>query len=146
MEKRQRRATAVGYELDPTPQPPPLDRAYQRGEQTAFAFYDPDVCKPEPQRLSVTALPKVTAAAIDVLSHVQVVLAEKSKYYGDSIGNPVVSLTNQAAETKLLVRMEDKLARITRGTGDNTDAWIDLIGYAALLLAMREEGTTNAAP
>lgn len=135
MEKRQRRATAVGYELPDEP----LPRTYARGEQLPLPYMAaPEVVTYEPEPPSAP-LPAVTQRAIDVLTHVQGVLAEKSRYYGDSIGNPVVSLTAQPSETKLLVRMEDKLARITRGTGDNTDAWIDLIGYAALLLAMRTE-------
>lgn len=84
-----------------------------------------------------TKLPPTTQAAIDVLTRVQDILVVKSSYYGDSIGNAMLSLSNATPEMKLIVRIEDKLSRIARGTGDNTDAWIDLIGYAALLLAVR---------
>lgn len=75
--------------------------------------------------------------AAELLVQIAGVLKEKAAYYGDSISRSPVLAPGMDTETACLVRASDKIARMTGGSGDTTDAVVDLIGYLALLLAIR---------
>ena len=63
-------------------------------------------------------------------------LLEKNRKYGDSALEPVRTFSKADAVEQILVRIDDKLSRISRGTGlvgDDEDVIQDLIGYLVLL-------------
>lgn len=63
-------------------------------------------------------------------------LLEKNAKYGDSALEPVRCMSQSSAVEQILVRIDDKLSRISRGTGlvgDDEDVIDDLIGYFVLL-------------
>ena len=63
-------------------------------------------------------------------------LIEKNRKYGDSALEPVRTFSQATAVEQILVRIDDKLSRISRGTGlvgDDEDVIQDLIGYLILL-------------
>jgi len=65
-------------------------------------------------------------------------LIEKNRSYGDSALSPVRVFSKASAEEQLLVRLDDKISRLARGTefpGDDT--LMDLAGYVVLLLVAR---------
>jgi len=60
-------------------------------------------------------------------------LIEKNIAYGDSALNPVrVFSRDMDASAQLLVRLDDKLSRIARGSAAGEDAVLDLLGYLVL--------------
>jgi hypothetical protein len=67
-------------------------------------------------------------------------LAEKNAAYGDSVGRPLRVFSRAPADEQLRVRIDDKLSRVARGArgiADDEDTLLDLVGYLALLAAMR---------
>jgi hypothetical protein len=82
----------------------------------------------------------VVQRAQAILFDIGVMLAEKNKAYGNSAADPVRVFSRAPADEQILVRIDDKLSRIVRGhavAGEDTVR--DLIGYLALLLAVRAE-------
>ena len=60
-------------------------------------------------------------------------LIEKNISYGDSALNPVrVFSRGMDARAQILVRIDDKLSRIARGSAAGEDAVLDLLGYLVL--------------
>jgi hypothetical protein len=65
-------------------------------------------------------------------------LLEKNKAYGSSFSNPLrVFAKGLSNEAQLLVRLDDKLSRISRGAAAGEDVVLDLIGYLVLLRVTR---------
>lgn len=63
-------------------------------------------------------------------------LLDKNKKYGDSALQPIRVFSKASQIEQLLVRIDDKLSRISRGAGINAkdeDVIDDLIGYLVLL-------------
>jgi len=79
-------------------------------------------------------------------------LIEKNEAYGDSAANPVRLFSQCDAIEALNVRIDDKLSRLARGKGDDTeDTELDLIGYLILRRIVRrikkiEESRKNTVP
>lgn len=74
------------------------------------------------------------------LAKVAATLAAKNTAYGDSVTHPLRVFSRAAADEQLRVRIDDKLSRIARGasgTADDEDTLLDLVGYVALLAAVR---------
>ena len=73
-------------------------------------------------------------------------LLEKNQKYGNSALDPVRIFSKESAVDQLLVRIDDKLSRISRGAGllaNDEDVLDDLIGYLVLLkLALRKSSYT----
>jgi hypothetical protein len=67
-------------------------------------------------------------------------LLEKGKSYGDSAGNPIRVFTDASPIDMLLIRAEDKLSRLVRGSAGQEDTVKDLVGYLALLAAAGWKG------
>lgn len=63
-------------------------------------------------------------------------LLGKNQRYGDSALNPIRIFSKASSVDQLLVRIDDKLSRISRGVGlvaEDEDVIQDLIGYLILL-------------
>lgn len=79
---------------------------------------------------------------VDIATKIAKLVEEKQKQYGDMISSmgPVLKelypdgvKPEQYNDLTIIVRMLDKIGRITKGNGaGNEDAWGDLIGYALL--------------
>ena len=73
-----------------------------------------------------------------VLDEVGDMLVEKNKSYGDSALNPVRVFSKADPVEQLLVRIDDKLSRISRGGESGEDTELDLLGYLVLLRMARK--------
>ncbi len=60
-------------------------------------------------------------------------LLEKNRAYGNSALNPVRVFSTADPVEQLRVRIDDKLSRLARGSGDGEYTILDLIGYLVLL-------------
>ena len=80
-----------------------------------------------------------TQSQLDIISKcdaVKSLLLEKNAAYGDSALEPVRVFSRATPIEQILVRLDDKLSRITRGggiVGDDEDVIQDIIGYLILL-------------
>jgi hypothetical protein len=73
-----------------------------------------------------------------VLADIKAFLMEKNVSYGDSALNPIRIFSKANSIEQILVRVDDKLSRIARGSlykGDNDER--DLFGYFVLLSVAR---------
>ncbi len=67
-------------------------------------------------------------------------LIEKSKSYGDSVGNPVRIFSKAGATEGIKVRLDDKLSRVARGHEfPGEDVIVDMVGYLALLAVTEDK-------
>lgn len=77
----------------------------------------------------------------DKTSAIADLLIEKNAAYGNSALEPVRLFSRASAEEQLLVRIDDKLSRLQRGSEyADEDTVTDLIGYLILLQIAREDG------
>ena len=75
----------------------------------------------------------------DELSALGDLLIEKNKAYGNSALDPVRVFSKATPEEQLLVRIDDKLSRLQRGSEyADEDTVTDLIGYLILLKIARK--------
>lgn len=77
-------------------------------------------------------LAKVTQLIIEECKVVAQMLVGKNKSYGNSAIDPIRIFSKADPIEQLNVRIDDKLSRIYRGTEDNEDTVLDLIGYLIL--------------
>ena len=71
-----------------------------------------------------------------ICDSIKELLLQKNAKYGDSALEPVRCMSKSSAVEQILVRIDDKLSRISRGAGligDDEDVITDLIGYFVLL-------------
>jgi hypothetical protein len=68
-----------------------------------------------------------------ILTSIETMLFEKNRLYGNSALEPLRIFSKADAKEQIKVRIDDKLSRIAKGTNDNEDAVMDLIGYLILL-------------
>ena len=71
-----------------------------------------------------------------ICDEVKELLISKNKKYGDSALNPSRIFSKATAIEQILVRIDDKLNRISQGAGllaNDEDVVMDLIGYLVLL-------------
>jgi len=68
---------------------------------------------------------------------IKAMLLEKNRAYGDSALAPIRIFSRASTEEQLLVRLDDKLSRLARGTGGDEDVVADLNGYLVLLRVAR---------
>lgn len=87
-------------------------------------------------------LPDVEGAPLgeDILDEcleIATMLIEKNRAYGNSALKPVRIFSRASSEEQLLVRIDDKLSRLARGSAAGEDVVADLIGYLVLLRLAR---------
>lgn len=73
----------------------------------------------------------------EVLAELESMLLAKHEAYGDSALNPVRVFSRADPTEQLLVRIDDKLSRLARGTASGEDVEHDLLGYLVLLRIAR---------
>ena len=74
-----------------------------------------------------------------VMEDIRALLIEKNRSYGNSALAPVRIFSSASPTEALLVRIDDKLSRVSRGSEfPGEDTIRDLIGYLVLLLVARE--------
>lgn len=64
-------------------------------------------------------------------------LVAKNEAYGDSALNPVRVFSRADVVEQLLVRIDDKLSRLARGSAAGEDVESDLLGYLLILRVAR---------
>ena len=78
--------------------------------------------------------PNFTSSVDEVLGEIRTMLVGKNKSYGNSALEPIRCFSKALAHEQILVRIDDKLSRIQRGSVfANEDTISDLIGYLVLL-------------
>lgn len=90
-----------------------------------------------PETLELTRTQQEIVAVCDSIKEL---LLAKNRAYGDSALTPVRTFSKASAEEQILVRIDDKLSRLARGTATDAvpeDTVRDLIGYLVLLLVAR---------
>lgn len=76
----------------------------------------------------------------------RVMLTEKNRAYGNSATEPVRFFSKASPVEQLLVRLDDKLSRLARGSAAGEDVELDLMGYLVLLrIARKQEAKAKAA-
>lgn len=88
-------------------------------------------------------MPSTNIEIAIVCDEIKDLLLQKNKKYGDSALSPTRIFSQSSALEQLLVRIDDKLSRISRGAGliqSDEDVILDLIGYLVLLrICIRRE-------
>lgn len=75
-----------------------------------------------------------------VIDDVRVMLIHKNAAYGDSALNPLRVFSKASLSEQLLVRLDDKVSRLARGTEAGEDVASDMLGYLVLIeMAERRE-------
>ena len=70
----------------------------------------------------------------NVLYGIRSLLIEKNAKYGDSALDPVRIFSKASSAEQLRVRLDDKLSRLARGTGEeDEDILMDTLGYLIML-------------
>ncbi len=65
-------------------------------------------------------------------------LVEKNAAYGNSAMEPMRVFSRASPVEQILVRIDDKLSRLSKGAEAGEDAVLDLIGYLVLLRLARK--------
>lgn len=94
-------------------------------------------------QVPVTPLQGQTGFASDldgVLDEVRKMLVEKNAAYGNSALNPTRIFSKASIIEQLLVRIDDKLSRLARGSATGEDVELDLLGYLLILRMARKKG------
>lgn len=76
-----------------------------------------------------------------VLQEIGDMLIEKNRAYGNSALDPVRIFSKASNVEQILVRIDDKLSRLARGSAAGEDVEWDLLGYLVILrVARRQSG------
>ena len=132
----------VLYSWEPTPYSIPDEQICKLPRS-----YFPDLIEGESIEVELQIANKVSSKTCfelklaNILEPLAEMLSEKNKAYGNSAFDPVRIFSNVGAKEQLLVRIDDKLSRIARGTEfPGEDTIDDLIGYLIILkMALNEE-------
>lgn len=76
------------------------------------------------------------------VDQIETILLQKNEAYGDSANNPIRLFSKASPKEQLLVRLDDKISRIARGTNHDVvpeDTILDLIGYLVLLSIAQDD-------
>jgi hypothetical protein len=74
----------------------------------------------------------------DECDALKAMLLEKNRCYGSSALDPVRIFSKADPVEQILVRLDDKLSRIARGSAAGEDVEFDLVGYLILLRVARQ--------
>jgi len=99
-----------------------LDKEFVRGDLCGKSDEPDDYADPTDTQQRI----------IEVCDGIRILLLEKNRAYGDSAINPVRIFSSASPTEQILVRMDDKLSRISRGEAMGEDVVNDLIGYLVL--------------
>lgn len=92
------------------------------------------------QQAGVTYLQYLDA----VLQNAREMLITKNKAYGNSALNPLRVYSTASLKEQLLVRLDDKVSRLARGSAAGEDVAGDMLGYLLLVaIAEKRERETN---
>ena len=81
---------------------------------------------------------------VQICDDIKNMLLEKNKKYGNSALDPKRIFSKASAEEQILVRIDDKLSRVSnQNTNEDEDVINDLIGYLILLKIARENKKQN---
>lgn len=69
-------------------------------------------------------------------------LCAKNRAYGNSALEPLRVFSRSSAVEQILVRLDDKLSRLARGSAAGEDVELDLLGYLVLLRIARKQSAT----
>jgi hypothetical protein len=75
---------------------------------------------------------------------IEEMLVEKNRAYGNSALEPVRLFSKADAVEQILVRIDDKLSRLSRGQAAGEDVEKDLLGYLVLLRIARKRADASA--
>jgi len=73
----------------------------------------------------------------NVLQEIGDMLIEKNRAYGNSALDPVRIFSKASNVEQILVRIDDKLSRLARGSAAGEDVEWDLLGYLVILRVAR---------
>ena len=73
----------------------------------------------------------------NVLQEIGDMLIEKNRAYGNSALDPVRIFSKASNVEQILVRIDDKLSRLARGSAAGEDVEKDLLGYLVILRVAR---------
>lgn len=74
-----------------------------------------------------------------VLQEIGDMLIEKNRAYGNSALDPVRIFSKASTVEQILVRIDDKLSRLARGSAAGEDVEWDLLGYLVILRVARRQ-------
>lgn len=96
-------------------------------------------CYFPPERPSPNILPIVSTREriVQHCDELKKLLLDKNAKYNDSAVNPARIFSKASAEEQILVRIDDKINRITQGDPGDEDVLLDLAGYLILLRVVR---------
>jgi hypothetical protein len=78
-----------------------------------------------------------------VLEQLKSMLVAKNQAYGDAALNPVRIFSKANPKEQLLVRIDDKLSRLSRGSNAGEDVVLDLLGYLVLYRVLYNRATSQ---
>ena len=85
--------------------------------------------------------PEIAAAMIaEECDALKALLLQRNAVYGNSALDPVRLFSKASPVEQILVRLDDKLSRLARGTAAGEDVEQDLLGYLVLLRIARRLG------
>ena len=79
------------------------------------------------------SLKQVQDMIVTECDNVKRMLLDKNRKYGNSAVDPVRIFSKADPVEQIKVRIDDKMSRIMRGTGEDEDVIRDLLGYFILL-------------
>jgi len=103
--------------------------------------------KPAPAPAPAPSMPRKCTTADDIAAEcdaLREMLLEKNRAYGDSALDPLRVFSKADPVEQILVRIDDKLSRLKRGSAAGEDVEQDLLGYLILLRIARKRHATPA--
>ena len=91
-----------------------------------------------PVKKKPSALSEAQKQIAQECDEVRELLLDKNRAYGNSALEPVRVFSRASVVEQLLVRIDDKLSRLSRGSDAGEDVELDLIGYLVLLRIARK--------
>lgn len=94
-----------------------------------------------------TKLTRTQALIVEECQGLSDLLLKKNRAYGNSATEPLRVFSRVSTREQILVRIDDKLSRIARGSAEGEDVVLDLAGYLILLRVLdriEKEGASCA--
>jgi hypothetical protein len=101
--------------------------------------------EPPPAPSDVPSPEEVQVLIAEECAAIQTLLIGKNRAYGNSALDPVRIFSRASAREQILVRLDDKLSRLKRGSTVGEDVILDTIGYLILLRVLDRIAAMQAA-